>query len=421
MSEVAIHDDCFDYGNFFRLLAGHLDERSRRLVAAAAARSLPRGGVSTVSRLFGISRSSIDDGIRDLGQPELPAKADGSRRLRAPGAGRKTLLSKDPTIRADIEKLVQPHVRGNPVCPLQWISKSLMKIRAELAKAGHRVSDVTVGRILKDMGYTLQSCKKSHEGGNSPYRDEQFRHIAAKTETFLKSGDPVISVDTKKKELVGNYRNAGRDYRPKGIPVEVNVHDFIGEGGRATPYGVYDVGKNEGFVNVGIGPDTAEFAVESIGRWWSDMGKARYPKARRLYVNADGGGSNGSRCRLWKKKLQDLADSTGLAIDVSHFPPGTSKWNKIEHRMFSFITANWRGRPLTSLAVIVNLISNTTNSSNLKVKAVVSKSRYKTGVTVTDDGMKALSIAYDGFHPEWNYTVSPHRARTGRARGSRQD
>ena len=353
----------------------------------------------------------IDGRIHDLAAPELPAKRGGDRRLRRTGGGRKPKLSSDPSIRDDIEKLVQPHVRGNPASPLRWISKSLVKIKDALVDAGHRVSDVTVGKILREMGYTLQSCKKAREGCASPFRDEQFRHIAKVSGEFLERKEPVISVDTKKKELIGSCRNAGREYRPKGNPVEVNVHDFMGKGGRATPYGIYDIGKNEGFVNVGIGPDTAEFAVESIGRWWDEMGRERYPKARRIYITADGGGSNGSRSRLWKKKLQDFADATRMSVSVSHFPPGTSKWNKIEHRLFSFITANWRGRPLTSLAVVVSLISNTTNSKGLKVRAVVSKSRYKTGVEVPAEEMESLAIAYDAFHPEWNYTITPRRRR----------
>ena len=410
--------DCgrFDGDNFFSLLDGRLDERARRLVAAAVAQSFPYGGITAVSRSSGIPRSVIHDGIHDLAAPEPHPKNCGGRRLRRPGGGRKSILSTDPSIRDDIEKLVQPHVRGNPVSPLVWISKSLMEIKAALVDAGHRVSDVTVGKVLREMGYALQSCKKAHEGGDSPFRDEQFRHIAKTSENFLKRKDPVISVDTKKKELIGNYKNAGREYHPKGEPVEVNVHDFMGKGGRATPYGVYDIGKNEGFVNVGIGPDTAEFSVESIGLWWRDMGRVRYPQAKRILITADGGGSNGSRCRLWKKKLQDFADATGLSVSVSHFPPGTSKWNKIEHRLFSFITANWRGRPLTSLAVVVKLISNTTNSTNLKVKAVVSKSRYRTGVEVTEEEMKSLCITYDKFHPEWNYTIKPRRKRKAASR-----
>ena len=406
----------FDGDNFFQLIKGRLDERARRIVAAAVAQSFPYGGITAVSVSSGISRSAIHDGIHDLAEPEPSAKDNGERRLRRPGGGRKPVLSTDPSIRDDIEKLVQPHVRGNPMSPLQWVSKSMMKIKDALVAAGHSVSDVTVGKVLREMGYTLQSCKKSHEGGDSPFRDEQFRHIAKTSEEFLKRKDPVISVDTKKKELIGNYRNAGREYRPKGDPVEVNVHDFLGKGGRATPYGIYDIGKNEGFVNVGIGPDTAEFSVESIGRWWREMGKERYPRAKRIYVTADGGGSNGSRCRLWKKKLQDFADATGLSVSVSHFPPGTSKWNKIEHRLFSFIAANWRGRPLTSLAVVVNLISNTTNSTNLKVRAVVSKSRYKTGVEVSEEEMKSLAIKCDAFHPEWNYTIKPRKKRGAKSR-----
>ena len=406
----------FDAERFFSLVGGRLDERARREVAAAAALSFGRGGVTLVSMCSGVSRSSIHDGIRQLSLPEPENKVGGERRVRAVGGGRKALLEKDPGIRDAIAALVEPHVRGNPVSPLLWVSKSLAKIRDSLRSAGHSISDVTVGKILRGMGFTLQSCKKSHERCTSPDRDAQFRHIYSTTGRFLSRRQPVISVDTKKKELVGNYKNAGREYHRKGEPVEVETHDFMGQGGRATPYGVYDIANNEGFVNVGIGPDTAEFAVESIEKWWEKHGAARFPKAKQLYVNADGGGSNGSRCHLWKVKLQDFADKTGLAVTVSHFPPGTSKWNKIEHRMFSFITMNWRGRPLTSLATIVNLISNTSNKSGLRIYSETSDSTYATGLKVGKDEMKALSIKRDDFHPEWNYTLFPRKKKCCRHR-----
>ena len=399
----------FDAKRFFSLVGGRLDERARREVAAAAALSFGRGGVTLVSNCSGVSRSSIHDGIRQLGLPEPERKSGGERRVRAVGGGRKSLLEKDPGMRDAIADLIEPHVRGNPVSPLLWVSKSLAKIRDSLRSAGHSVSDVTVGKILRGMGFTLQSCKKSHERCTSPDRDAQFRHIHSTTERFLSRRQPVISVDTKKKELVGNYKNAGREYRRRGDPVEVETHDFMGSGGRATPYGVYDIANNEGFVNVGIGPDTAEFAVESIEKWWKKYGAARFPRAKRLYVNADGGGSNGSRCHLWKVKLQDFAEKMGLAVTVSHFPPGTSKWNKIEHRMFSFITMNWRGRPLASLETIVNLISNTSNKSGLRIYSETSDSTYETGRKVGRDELKSLSIKRDGFHPEWNYTLFPRK------------
>ena len=290
---------------------------------------------------------------------------------------------------------------------MRWVSKSLSKIRTSLGDIGYKVCRTTIGRLLRTMGYTLQSCKKALEHCNSPDRDAQFKHIAARTAEFMGRRQPVIAVDTKKKELVGNFKNAGRDYRPTGEPVKVEEHDFATEDGRATPYGVFDIANNEAFVNVGLGPDTAEFAVESIEKWWERMGIALHPNADSIYITADGGGSNGSRCRLWKLKLQEFATRHSLAVSVSHYPPGTSKWNKIEHMVFSFITQNWRGTPLTSVEVIVNLIAHTTNSKGLRVVAELSESNYATGVKVSDEQMKAININGDAFRPEWNYTISP--------------
>lgn len=399
--------DLIDTEKFFSLVRDSLDERSRRLVVAAIAESGGRENLSRVARCANVSRPVIYSGLSDLYEGAPGVKANGERRQRKSGGGRNTVLENSPGIAEEIRGLIEPHVRGNPESPLRWVSKSLAKIRSALNDRGYRACRTTVGGLLRTMGYTLQSCKKALEHCNSPDRDAQFRHIAAQTAAFRERGLPVISVDTKKKELVGNFRNAGRDYRPKGDPRLVEMHDFVTEDGRATPYGVFDVANNEAFVNVGLGPDTAEFAVESIEKWWGRMGKAAYPTADHIYVTADGGGSNGSRCRLWKLKLQEFATRRHLAVTVSHYPPGTSKWNKIEHMVFSFITQNWRGTPLTSMEVIVNLIANTTNSRGLKVVAEASTSNYETGVKVSNEQMKAINLKGDAFHPEWNYTISP--------------
>ena len=399
--------DFIDTEAFFVSLRGRLDERTLRLVVAAMAEAGGHYNLTHIARCADVSRPVVYSGISDLKAPSPGVKQNGERRQRECGGGRKSLLEKTPGICDEIREIIEPHVRGNPEGRLLWISKSLMKIRNALVAAGHAISDVTVGKILRTMGYTLQSCKKSHERGNSPDRDAQFRYIAATTADFRSRGQPVISVDTKKKELVGNFRNAGRDYHLLGEPPMVEVHDFVTEAGRATPYGVYDIANDEGFVNVGLGPDTAEFAVESIEKWWTKMGRCLFPKATSLYITADGGGSNGSRNRLWKKMLKGFATRSGLSITVSHYPPGTSKWNKIEHRLFSFISQNWRGRPLVSVPVMVNLISNTTNSKGLRVVAEASSSNYPTGVKVSDREMRLLDVRRHGFCPEWNYTIMP--------------
>ena len=393
---------------FFENLKGKLDERTYRLVVAAMAEAGGHFNLTHIARCASVSRPVIYSGIEDLKSPPLGVKRNGEQRQRKRGGGRKSLLEKFPALRDKIKAIVEPHTRGNPGSPLLWVSKSLVKIRNTLNAAGQLISDVSVGKVLRAMGYTLQSCKKSHEHADSPNRDAQFRNIASMISDFQSKGQPVISVDTKKKELIGNFKNAGREYHPQGAAPIVEVHDFVTEAGRATPYGVYDITNNEAFVNVGTWPDTAEFAVESIRKWWEKMGRARYPDARSLYITADGGGSNGSRNRLWKKSLKDFAMQSGLLITVSHYPPGTSKWNKIEHRLFAFISQNWRGKPLTSIDVIVNLIANTTNSKGLRVVAEASTSNYATGIKVTDKEMKALGVKKHELIPEWNYTISPN-------------
>jgi hypothetical protein len=389
-------------------VAGPLDERGRRAVAASEAWAIGWGGITTVSRATGLSRKAIALGLQEL-SGTIPRAAPG--RIRRPGGGRKKTVATDPTVVADLERLVEPATRGDPESPLRWTSKSLRTLAAALRAQGHRVSYQWVADALHAARYSLQGNRKTREGAAHPDRDAQFAHINRVAEAALAAGDPVLSVDAKKKELVGDFKNGGREWRPKGAPAEVRVHDFvIPELGRATPYGVYDLAQNAGWVNVGIGRDTAAFAVESLRRWWERAGRARYPQARRLLLTADGGGSNGSRLRLWKWELQRLADETGLAISVCHFPPGTSKWNKIEHRLFSFITQNWRGQPLVSYAVILSLIAATTTDTGLTVASYLDTNTYPTGVKVTDAEMASLHIAPDPFHGEWNYTIAPHAA-----------
>jgi hypothetical protein len=393
--------------NFFAKLRDRLGEREYRLTAGAFAISLPRGGISLVSKASGLSRPTIYSGIQELkGAVSEPAGLD---RQRKEGGGRKALGTKDSTLESDLLKLVSAHQRGDPESPLTWTSKSLRKLADELNSMGHRVGHVTVGKLLAKLGFTLQSNKKSHEGGKHTDRDEQFTHIARTAQSFMELDQPVISVDAKKKELVGNFKNNGREYHPSGEAEQVEVYDFISENGKATPYGIYDIAANEGFVNVGISHDTAEFAVDSIKRWWAEMGQPRYPHAHSLLINADGGGSNGSRNRLWKIALQRFANEAGLNICVCHFPPGTSKWNKIEHRMFSVISMNWRGRPLTTVEVIVSLIAATTTKTGLKIKAARSDKAYMCGEKVSDEDLQRLKILTADFHPEWNYAIRPNK------------
>ena len=388
----------------FDLLAGELNERTRRAVAAAEALAIGRGGISTVSRATGVSRQAIRQGIKEL--QEQPRTNEG--RIRRKGGGRKKTEEKEPSLREDLERLVEPVTRGDPESPLRWTCKSVRKLAEELQRMGHHISYQVVSELLHDLGYSLQANRKTREGGDHPDRDAQFEHINAEAKAFLASEEPVISVDAKKKELVGDFKNAGREWRPQGDPEQVRVYDFpIPELGRATPYGVYDQGRNAGWVNVGIDHDTAAFAVESIRRWWDAVGRQQYPGAKRLLITADGGGSNGSRVRLWKWELQQLADETGLAITVCHLPPGTSKWNKIEHRLFAWISQNWRGKPLTSYAVILKLITATTTKAGLTVQCQLDTNSYPSGRKVSDDEMAMLSIQPAAFHGNWNYTILP--------------
>jgi len=391
-------------------LAGTLDERSRRAVAASEALTLGRGGIAAVSRATGLSRKAIRLGIAEL-RGTIPAAAPG--RVRRPGGGRKKLVVGDPTVRADLERLVEPASRGDPESPLRWTCKSVRKLAAALRAAGHRVSHQWVAEALRESGYSLQGNRKTREGSATPDRDAQFAHIDATAAAALAAGVPVISADTKKRELVGDFKNGGREWRPKGTPEEVRVHDFvIPELGRVSPYGVYDLAANAGWVNVGIDHDTAALAVASIRRWWREAGHQRYPAARQLVITADGGGSNGSRLRLWKWELQRLADETGLTISVCHFPPGTSKWNKIEHRLFSFISQNWRGKPLVSYAVILSLIAATTTATGLTVASALDTTPYPAGRKISDAQMATIQLQRDAFHGEWNYTIAPHDTTT---------
>jgi hypothetical protein len=389
-------------------LAGTLDERGRRALAAAEALVLGRGGIAMVARATGLSRPTIALGIREL-RGDVPPPPAG--RVRRPGGGRKPLEAHDPTLRTDLERLVEPSTRGDPESPLRWTSKSVRRLARELQAQGHAVSYQKVMELLHALGYSLQANRKTREGAPHPDRDAQFAHLNATAEAFLAAGDPVISVDTKKKELVGDFKNGGREWQPKGQPEEVRVHDFpLPELGRVSPYGVYDLAANAGWVSVGIDHDTAAFAVATIRRWWERTGGRRYPQARRLLITADGGGSNGSRLRLWKWELQRLADETGLAITVCHFPPGTSKWNKIEHRLFAYISQNWRGKPLISYAVILSLIAATTTAGGLTVESELDTHHYPTGLTVSDEDLATIQLERDAFHGEWNYTIRPQAA-----------
>ena len=388
----------------FKALASRLDEKSRRLLAAAESKAWGTGGISAVSKATGVSRQVIRQGLRELAEQATPPEG----RIRRPGGGRKKVSQKDPTLVADLEKLVEPTTRGDPESCLRWTCRSVRNLADELATLGHKVSYPVVAELLHEMGYSLQANRKTQEGSNHPDRNAQFEHIGARVESYMTARQPVISVDTKKKELVGNFKNGGQDWKPKGKPEQVRVHDFVDpELGRASPYGVYDLAQNTGWVSVGVDNDTASFAVETIRRWWHAVGSETYPKATRLLITADGGGSNGSRLRLWKLELQKLADETGLMIAVTHLPPGTSKWNKIEHRLFSFISKNWRGQPLTSFKVIVSLIAATTTRKGLKVRAEIDRGTYPSGIKVADDEMSKINLHRAEFHGDWNYEVHP--------------
>jgi transposase len=394
----------------FSVLSRLLDERSRRLVAGAESLALDRGGISAVSRATGISRPVIRQGVAELKNPETALTG----RVRRPGAGRKRIAERDAAVIRDLERLVEPVTRGDPESPLRWTCKSVRRLAEELHRRGHIISYPVVAELLRELGYSLQANRKNKEGSSHPDRNAQFEYINRQVKRFLAGKQPVISVDTKKKELVGDFKNGGRELRPKGEPEKVRVHDFlIPELGRATPYGVYDLARNTGWVSVGMDHDTAAFAVESIRRWWQRMGRPVYPKASRLLITADAGGSNGPRLRLWKVELQKLADETGMRIAVCHFPPGTSKWNKIEHRLFSFISQNWRGKPLLSFEVIVNLIAATTTVKGLKVHAEVDDGVYPAGTKIDDTELAGVRLRRDKFHGDWNYEIHPRTASSG--------
>ena len=394
----------------YAALSPLLDERTRRLWAASEARAIGRGGVTRVAEATGMSRVTVRAGLKELDAGDAAAPAARGTRLRRAGGGRKALTARDPGLASALERELDPVTRGDPESPLRWTCSSAASLSRRLAAAGHPASERTVNRLLHALGYSLQSNRKTLEGRQHLDRDAQFRRIDRRVRAFQRLGQPVVSVDTKKKELVGPFRNGGREWRPKGQPDEVRVHDFIDRDlGKAIPYGVYDLTANAGWVSVGVDHDTAEFAVATLLRWWRQMGCHTYPDARRLLITADGGGSNGSRSRLWKFELQRLADALGLCISVCHFPPGTSKWNKIEHRMFCHITQNWRGRPLVSHEVVVNLIGATTTRDGLAIRSELDDGRYPTGRQVTDAQMNDLLIRRDPFHGEWNYRISPHQ------------
>ena len=392
----------------FKALTAVLDERTRRLLAAAESQAIGRGGISSVARATGISRPVIRQGIAELKDPTLLVAG----RVRRQGGGRKKAVEKDAAIRSDLEALLESTTRGDPEAPLRWTCKSVRQLTAELKRLKHQVSHQVVADLLHELGYSLQANRKTKEGTNHPDRNAQFEHLNGKVKWSLGRNQPVISVDTKKKELVGDFKNNGQELRRKGDPERVKVHDFVDPDlGRATPYGVYDVGRNSGWVSVGVDHDTAEFAVETIRRWWRSMGQPAYPKATRLLITADAGGSNGSRLRLWKVALQQLADETDLRIFVCHFPPGTSKWNKIEHRLFSYISQNWRGKPLRSFETIVNLIASTTTATGLKVHAELNPQNYPAGIKVSDQQLDQVKIRRDKFHGDWNYEIQPRHSK----------
>jgi hypothetical protein len=386
-------------------VGAHLDERGRRLFAAVEVRTAGRGGLAVVSKITGLARSTINRGEDDLDAEPLP-----KGRVRRAGGGRRALCESDPGLIPALKRLVEPATLGDPMRPLIWVSKSREKLAAELTEMGHPIGPDTVRKELVKLGFSRQFNRKTDEGSHHPDRNAQFEHINAKVVAAQAKGQPVISVDTKKKELIGNYKNGGTDYRPKRQPWRVKVHDFVDKKrGKVVPYGVYDMFANTGFVSLGITSDTAEFAVQAIRCWRERMGRARYPASGELTITADCGGSNGVRVRLWKRELQNFADETGLVIHVHHYPPGTSKWNKIEHRLFCPITQNWRGRPLTDRLAVVELIGATTTKTGLKVECALDTRTYKKGIKVSKAEMKGLDIVGDAFHPEWNYTIRPRQ------------
>jgi hypothetical protein len=393
-------------------LAPMMNERMRRQWAASEARAYGWGGVRAVSGATGMSPNTIRRGLAELQDRQAHPGAPEDLRIRRPGGGRKALTENDPELLDALEHMVDPMTRGDPESPLRWTCKSTTQLAAALTRQGHALSPRSVGRLLNGAGYSLQSNRKTLEGASHPDRNAQFEHISRTVRAFQSRGQPVISVDTKKKELVGVFKNVGREWRPKGDPDTVKIYDFLDpELGKAIPYGVYDLSSNQGWVSVGVDHDTARFAVEAIRRWWGKMGSPRYPNARQLLITADGGGSNGSRCRLWKVALQDLASQLGLTIHVCHFPPGTSKWNKIEHRMFCHITQNWRGKPLVSHDIIINLIASTATKTGLKIRAELDRGSYPTGVAVADEELASVNLKRANFHGEWNYAIRPKRSK----------
>jgi hypothetical protein len=393
----------------YQSLLPEMNERMRRQWAAAEARALGWGGATTVSRAIGVSRMTINVGLAELDLPTEQRACDAGR-IRRGGAGRPALIDGDPQLLASLESLIEPTTRGDPESPLRWTCKSTRRLADELTRLGHPVGRGTVASLLHAAGYSLQANRKTREGDSHPDRDAQFRYIDRLVRARLRQGQPAVSVDTKKKELVGDFKNGGREWRPKDQPTEVRVHDFQDKAlGKAIPYGVYDILNDQGWVSVGVDHDTAQFAANSIRRWWTRMGSRRFPRASELLITADGGGSNGSRSRLWKVCLQGLADELGIALVVCHFPPGTSKWNKIEHRLFSFITQNWRGRPLVSRQAIVSLIASTTTRAGLLVKAALDTNHYETAIKVSDNELDSLKLKRHRFHGDWNYTIKPRR------------
>ena len=387
----------------YEAVRSSLDERGRRLSAAAEAKAAGYGGIAAASRVTKLARSTIGRGLKDLRDP-----GSLGRKVRRKGGGSPRLATKDPTLLADLERLLEPATMGDPMRPLRWVSKSHDKLARALRAMGHKVSSSSIPKLLGELKYCRHSNRKTKEGGKHPDRDAQFEYINAKVVSFQAEDQPVISIDAKKKELLGEFKNGGSDYSPQGRPIEVNTHDFEDkELGKVVPYGVYDIGANDGYVSLGIDHDTGQFAVNSVRLWLDRIGRARYLGMSRLMITADGGGSNGSRLRLWKWSLQQLADETGLIIQVCHYPPGTSKWNKIEHRMFCFITQNWRAMPLASLYVAIALIAHTTTKKGLSISCELDRNTYPKGIKVSDAEMASLNITRDAFHPEWNYKISP--------------
>lgn len=393
----------------YRLLQPEMDERWRRQWAAAEACDVGWGGITAVAQATGMSRTTITAGLRELMLPEEERVQEASR-VRRFGGGRKSVTETDPGLLAALEALIEPTTRGDPESPLRWTCKSTRNLADELTRQNHPVGERTVARLLREAQYSLQGNRKTREGSSHPDRNAQFEFINSSVQRFMKRGQPAVSVDAKKKEKVGDFKNGGEEWFPKGAPEDVRVYDFlIKSKGKATPYGVYDLLQNRAWVSVGIDHDTAQFAVNSIRRWWTEMGEQRFPHARELLITADGGGSNSHRSRLWKVSLQKLADELGIRLFVCHFPPGTSKWNKIEHRLFSFITKNWRARPLVNLEVIVNLIANTTTKKGLVVKAALDTNHYPSKIKVTDDQLRQIRLKRNEFHGDWNYTLSPRK------------